>query len=253
VTAAIQTGGRVAPGAPTPAVAHLASLPSINLMPPEIAEQAALRQMKMVCAGIAALCLLIVGGLYYQAHSSVSSANKNLASAQQQQATVQAQVSKLQPVAQAYAQVASAKALVTEALTGKIEWSQQLNDLALTTPSGVWLTNMTVTAGSTDSSGSVGGTNAATASSNAALTGQGIATITFTGVASEQGATGLNGARDVVANWLDALATEHGYTNPYVSTTQEALIGNTPVVNFSSTVTVTSALLAPAPFTNSGS
>ncbi|HEX7354989.1 MAG TPA: hypothetical protein VF288_09185 [Mycobacteriales bacterium] len=241
MTADVETGGHVALGAPTPAVAHLASLPSINLMPPEIAEHTALRQLKQVCLGVVVLCLVIVGGLYYQAHSSVSSAKKGLASAQQEQSAVQAQVSKLQPVAQAYAQVASAKALVTEALAGKIEWSQQLNDLALSTPPGVWLTNMSVTAGP---------------STNGALTSQGIASITFTGVASEQGLSGeagLNGARDVVASWLESLAAEHGYTNPYVTTTQEAYIGTVPVVNFTSTVTVTSALLAPAPFANSGS
>lgn len=241
MTAAIETGARLAPGAPTPAVAHLASLPSINLMPPELAEQAALRQLKTLCAGVVALCLLIVGGLYYQAHSSVSSANKDLASAQQQQSAVQAQVSKLQPVAQAYSQVAAAKTLVTEALAGKIEWSQQLNDLALSAPTGVWLTNMSVTAGP---------------SANGALASQGIASITFTGVASEQGLTGtagLNGARDVVSTWLESLAKEHGYTDPYVTTTQEAFIGGVPVVNFTSTVTVTPDLLAPAPFTNAGS
>lgn len=241
MTAAVEAGGRLAPGAPTPAVAHLASLPSINLMPPEIAEQAAVRQMKGVCAGLVALCLLIVGGLYYQAHSSVSSAKTDLATAQQQQSAVQAQVAKLAPVAQAYAQVASAKALVTEALAGKIEWSQQLNDLALSAPTGVWLTNMSVTAGP---------------STNGALASQGVASITFTGVASEQGLTGtagLNGARDVVATWLESLANEHGYTDPYVTTTQEAYIGGVPVVNFTSTVTVTKDLLAPAPFANSGS
>lgn len=241
MTAAVETGARVAPGAPVPAVAHLASMPSINLMPPEIADQAALHQLKTVCAAIAALSLLVVGGLYYQAHSSVSSANKDLASAQQQQSAVQAQVNSLAPVAQAYAQVASAKALVTEALAGKIEWSQQLNDLALSAPTGVWLTNMSITAGPTP---------------NGALASQGVASITFTGVASEQGLSGtagLNGARDVVSTWLESLANEHGYTDPYVTTTQEAFIGGVPVVNFTSTVTVTPGLLAPAPFTNSGS
>lgn len=240
MTAAAETGARIAPGAPVPAVARLGSLPGVNLMPQEISEQAAVQRLKAVCAAAVALSVVVVGGLYYQAHASVSSAQSDLASAQHEQSTVQAQVTKLQPVAQAYAEVAAAKALVTEALAGKIVWSQQLNDLALTTPSGVWLTNMSVTAGP---------------STNGSLTSQGVASITFTGVATEQGAgaTGLNGARDLVASWLDALAQERGYTNPYVTSTQEAVIDNVPVVNFTSSVTVTPALLAPAPYTNAGS
>ena len=46
-------------------------------------------------------------------------------------------------------------------------------------------------------------------------------------------------AHDDVAAWLESLAKEKGYTNPYFSSSTKAAIGSRPVVNFTSTVTVT--------------
>jgi len=63
----------------------------------------------------------------------------------------------------------------------------------------------------------------------------GIATISFTGIA-------LN--RDDVATWLESLGKEKGYVNAYYSTAQAAALGLKPIVNFTSTVTVTDAALS---------
>lgn len=216
-------------GVPGPALGSLGSMPGVNLMPPEIAERAALQQVKVAAVAAVVLSALAVGGLYYQAHSGVSSAQKNLADAQQQQTAVQQQVTKLQPVAAAYAQVTAAKAEVAEALGGEIRWSGKLDDLSLSIPANVWLTNMSV---------------ATSGSANGALASTGISTITFQGVATN---------RDDVAVWLESLARENGYANPYVSVTQETAVGSKVLVDFTSTVTVTDAALSGRYTSTSGS
>ena len=225
------------PGTPGPSVARLSELPGVNLMPPEIAEKAELQRLKAICAAAVAVSLVVVGGLYYQAHHGVTSAKSDLATAQSQQSTVQGQVNTLAWVAQTYAQVEAAKAQVAEALGGEIQWSGYLQDLSLTIPDNVWLTNMTVTA----ASGSATAATAATAGSTAPA---GVATISFTGTAR---------SRDDVARWLESLVTEKGYTNPYVTTTAETKIDTTTVVTFTSTVNVTSAALSGRYTTTSGS
>ncbi len=218
MTSAIETGVNTL-GVPGPVVARLAELPAVNLMPPEIAERAALQQVKVLCGGAVVLSAVIVGGLWYQAHSGVNSAKSALTTAQGQQSSVQAQISspKLQQVAQTYTEVSAAKVEVTEALGGEIRWSTKLDDLSLSMPKGVWLTSMSVAAGP---------------SSAGALVSTGINSISFAGIAE---------TRDDVAGWLNSLAQEHGYINPYVTSTA---LGTNGEVTFSSTVTGTSALLS---------
>ncbi len=216
----------VAPGVPGPAVARLSDLPGVNLMPTEIAEKAELQRIKVLCAGAVAVSVVLVGGLYFQAHSGVTSAKSNLASAEQQQTTVQGQVNALAYVAQTYATVEAAKAQVAEALGGEIRWSGYLDDLSLSIPANVWLTNMTVAAASAST---------ATSATGSAATAPAVATITFTGAAR---------TRDDVADWLESLVNEKGYANPYVTSTTETKIGTTTVVDFSSTLEVTSAALS---------
>ena len=63
-----------------------------------------------------------------------------------------------------------------------------------------------------------------------ALTPNKIGTVTFTGVAL---------THDDVATWLESLASENGFANPYFSNSTEAKIGDQKVVNFSSTVDLT--------------
>ena len=200
-------------------------------MPPEIAERAAMQQLKAGCAAAVVLTVVVVGGLYYQAHSGVSSAKKNLSAAQAEQAATQAEINSpaLTQVAETYAQVAAAKIEVTEALGGEIRWSRKLDDLSLSIPSGVWLTGMTIATGP---------------STSGALTANGIDTITFTGMAMN---------RNQVATWLESLVTEKGYADPYLSSSQEVAIGSKVLISFTSTVTVTDDALSGRYLTNSGS
>jgi hypothetical protein len=53
--------------------------------------------------------------------------------------------------------------------------------------------------------------------------------------------TGVGFKHDDVAVWLESLASQKGYANPYFSTSTEALLGTRKTVNFTSTATLTPA------------
>jgi len=102
---------------PGPALAHLDSMPRIDLMPPEIAQRAALRKLQTGCMAAVILSVAVVGALYYQAQGSVGSAQTKVGAAQAEQSRVQRDVTALTPVTAAYASVQQAQQLVAEALS----------------------------------------------------------------------------------------------------------------------------------------
>ena len=218
---------------PGPALARLASMPRVDLMPPEIGERRALRHLQGGLALAVAASVALTGGLFAVAHGSVTSAKHSLADAETEQAGVQTQVSALSHVAAVYAQVAAAKGLVSEALAGEVRWSHYLTDLSLTIPNNVWVTSMTVAP-----------TVAAGTAGVPGLSTPGVGTVTFQGVA-------LN--RNDVAAWLESLAHEKGYADPYFTTSAETLLGSRVVVNFTSNVTVSLDALSKRYTATSGS
>lgn len=202
-------------------------LPSVNLLPPEIAEAARQKRAQVAMGLAVAAAVVVVGGLYVQAHQSVNAANNQLATAQQQQTRLQAQVASYREVTQIDAQVSAREALLTEAMGQEIQWSTYLNDLSLKIPANVWLTNISATEGA--------GSGAASSPSSLAGAAATVGSISFTGNAM---------THDDVATWLESLATEHGFTNPYFTNSTESKIGTRQVVNFSSTVQLTSDALS---------
>lgn len=92
-------------------------------------------------------------------------------------------------------------------------------------PSTVWLSQVTV------------GPAAAAAPAGPAVVGAvpAVATLTFTCIAL---------SHDDVALWLDSLAKEKGWSDPYFSTSVEQYIGSHQTYTFTSSVTVTAAALS---------
>jgi Tfp pilus assembly protein PilN len=129
-----------------------------------------------------------------------------------------------------YAQVDAAEAQLSQAMGKEIRWSFFLNDLSLKTPNKVWLTEMTVT--QVDPSQSVAA--AATTAGGTYLT-PGIGSVQFRGHAS---------AHNDVAAWLDALAKQKGYAQPYFTNSTKEKIGDTPAVSFDSKVSITEDALS---------
>jgi Tfp pilus assembly protein PilN len=203
----------------------------VNLLPPEIREAARFRRLQFALAGVGVGAVAVVGALTYQAHHSVAAAKDRLAQAQGQQTSLQTQLSGLQSVRDVYTQVAAKKAMLTQAMGPEIRWSYYLTDLSLRVPSNVWLTNMTAT----ETVPGTAGAAPSTAAGASPLLPSGLGTVSFSGVAF---------SHDDVATWLDALAREKGFVNPYFSSSTKGTIGPRSVVNYVSQVTLTEAALS---------
>ncbi len=210
-----------------------AGLPRVNLLPPEIFEKRRLRRLQTVMAGVVTGAVLVVAAGTVWAHSGVTSAQTDLDAATAQRAALTAQLAKYRDVNQTDAKVSSYETMLRAAMGGEVLWSRYLNDLSLRIPDNVWLTTMSVNAVKT-----------AGAPATAPATTSGVVgNVTFAGTAL---------THDDVATWLEALAREPGFTDPYFSKSNEGKIGDRVVVNFDSTVKVNDEALSKR-YTKAGS
>jgi len=204
-----------------------AVLPRVNLLPPEIAEKAAFRRVQMALGGVAAGAVAVVGVLYMSATHSVSSANEELASAKSQTVKLQADVNKFRDVTAIYNAADAAQAQLVQAMADEVRYSQMLNDVSLSIPSNVWITELVFTQTAPKA--------APAASTRVPTAVPPLGTLTVSGTAF---------AHDDVAAWLDALGGLKTYSNPYFSQATEKLIGTRKVVEFSSTAELTNKALS---------
>ena len=203
--------------------------PRVNLLPPEIAESARIRrsQVGMVGAGLAAVA--VVGLMYTQATAKVSQAEEAKADAVATSVKLKQDVDKLQTVRDTYAQVDASKKTLATAMYSEVLWSGYLNDLTLTIPENVWLTNYSVEMTAAKKAGSGG------ASGSGPVFDPGLGTVTITGTAF---------THDDVAAWLESLAKQKGYSHPYFTDSTERLIGSREVVDFTATTYLTDKALS---------
>jgi Tfp pilus assembly protein PilN len=200
-------------------------MPRVNLMPPEIAEAARFRRVQFAMGGAVVAAVAIVGALYVNAHSKVGAAQEELDAANAESTQLNSQLASLASVQDVYTQVAQRQAMLTQAMGNEIRWSYYLTDLSLKVPDNVWLTNLE--AARSDATGVPG----APVAQPGVVTGPAtVAEITYSGVAFEH---------DNVASWLDALAKEKGFVNPYFTNSSENFIGPKKVYDFTGTVGVT--------------
>jgi Tfp pilus assembly protein PilN len=207
----------------------LATLPRVNLLPPEIEER---RRFKKVQAGLGvgvAVAVGVVGALVLVTNGQVSNAKSDVDTQTARGTVLQADVAKYADVPLVYAQVDAAKAQLTQAMGQEVRWSRFLNDLSIITPGKVWLTNVTVVQQDANSA-------LATAAPVAgAYETPNIGTITFQGKGS---------THNDVAAWLKALGTERGLANPYFTRSTEQKIGTEDSVTFDSQAVITEDLLS---------
>jgi Tfp pilus assembly protein PilN len=206
-----------------------AALPRVNLLPPEIEEARQFRKTQFGLAAAVAASLVVVAGLFVMANGAVSSANSDLQTSQASGAKLQADAAKYSDVPAVYARVAAAKAQLSLAMGQEVRWSFFLNDLSLKTPSKVWLTEMTVT--QLDPSAAV----AAGPTAGATYINPGIGNVQFHGYAK---------AHNDVASWLDSLARQKGYAQPYFTNSTKEKISDVTVVTFDSKVSITEDALS---------
>lgn len=226
--------------------------PRANLLPPEIAERAALRRMQALLAAAVIACGGIVGAVYVTTASGRAPAKAALAQAQTEQRSLGAQKAALAPAQLAHQQVLAAKQSLVAAMASEVLWSGQLDTLRRQLPDGVRLSTLTVTgvdptavggasaslqlpaapAGSkTSSTSSTATTGSAAASAAAASTY--VASVTMSGVALDN---------DAVANWLDTLAAMPDWSNVYLTSTS-ANAGSS-LVTYSITANITQQALS---------
>lgn len=207
-------------------VTAVVALPRVNLLPPEIAEQA---RFKRVQAGLGlgvVAALGLVGVAFVVANSQVGSAQDDLDAQVARNRTLSAQEAQYAEVPLVYAQVDASRARLAQAMGREIRWSYVLNDLSLVTPSKVWLTSMTVTASEPDP---------AAAPATDSYLQPGLGTVTFQGKGSRH---------NDVAAWLVALGKEPGLSQPYFTSSKVEKIGTEDSVTFTSQATITEDALS---------
>jgi Tfp pilus assembly protein PilN len=208
---------------------RVATLPRVNLLPPEIEEQRRLRKLQ-VGLGVGVLAAAgVVGALALAAVGQVNDAQEELDASKARGTTLEAKSAEFADVPAVYAQVEAAEAQLTQAMGKEVRWSYFLNDLSLRTPSKVWLTQMTVTQ-------NVDGLPAATTTTtDPAVITPGIGSLQF---------TGMGYTHNDVAAWLNALAKQKGLTQPYFTNSTVEKIGSEKAVRFESQATLTEESLS---------
>jgi Tfp pilus assembly protein PilN len=198
-----------------------AVLPRVNLLPPEIEEGRRFRRIQYGLGGGVALAVGAVALLYVGAAGSVADATTEVEAAQATTTQLRAEAAKYGDVSAVYARAAAAEAMLTEAMGQEVRYSRFLSDLSLSMPDKVWLKSLTFTQAPTPAA--LGGVE------------PGLGTVTVSGIGF---------SHDDVAVWLESLAGQEGYTNPYFSSSTESLIGTRTVVDFTSTATLTADALS---------
>jgi Tfp pilus assembly protein PilN len=210
----------------TQTTTRLATLPRVNLLPPEIGEQRRFRHVQAGLGGAVLASLIVVGALVVAAGAQVSNAQDDLDANKAQATQLQSKVAEYAEVPLVYGQVEAARAQLEQAMGSEVRWSYFLNDLSLKIPGHVWLDSMTVTSTAAAAAPASGDQYATT----------GIGTVTF---------VGHGYSHNDVAAWLESLAKQKGYTQPYFTdSTVDPRGTDLKAVTFTSNVTVTDDALS---------
>jgi Tfp pilus assembly protein PilN len=208
---------------------RLSTLPRVNLLPPEIEQERSFRRTQLgLGAGIVA-SLGVVAALFLAANSQVATAEGELADSKRETAQLDARTAEYSQVPLVYSQVEAARAQLELAMGKEIRWSFYLNDLSLKIPNKVWLKSMTVAV----TEATPGGVPAAAGTDS--YIDPGLGSVNFAGLARRH---------NDVAAWLDSLAKQKGYKDPYFTSSAKEEIGDTEVVSFQSQVSITEDALS---------
>ena len=226
--------------------------PRANLLPPEIAQRAALRRIQAAFGAAVVACGVVVGGAYVMASHDRGPAKAALAQAQAEQTTLQGQANSLAPSQVAHQRVLAAKKSLEAAMGSEILWSGQLDEIRQQLPDSVRLSTLTVapatdsgSSSSTSSSSSVQLPNPPAGTSTSPASGSGtssstevgsakvVATVTMTGVAVDH---------DAVAAWLTQLADIKGWASVYLTSTSRD--SNAGLLTYTVTANVTDQALS---------
>jgi Tfp pilus assembly protein PilN len=194
---------------------RLASMPRVNLLPPEIAAAQRLRQLKVFLGLLVAAAFVVVLLAWFFVGQQMGGAEEDLAAAQQQEAQLQKDIDNYAEVPEVYGAVDAAQQNLVTAMTPEIRVSFYLNDLSLTMPNNSRLTSLTFL--NSAASVQLDPANALTVPTTP--TGEvTMGSFSFSGRST---------TFDAVASWLQTLSKGKGVTSPTVTAVTEGDDENT--------------------------
>lgn len=209
----------------TAAIRLDAALPRVNLLPPEIARRDSVRRMQVGVGAVVAAALATVAGGYLMANGSASAAQQELDDSRAEQSRLTQETTRYALVPATAVRVQAAEGQLTQAMGSEVRWSTHLDAVARSVPANVWLTTLTAAQSSADGPTATGSPDA----------GGGIGTVQF---------VGRGFAHDDVAEWLESLARQKGYANPFFTESRVKDDSGRESVEFTSTVVVTADALS---------
>jgi len=186
---------------------RLATMPRVNLLPPEIAEAARLRRLQMLLGLMVLGAFVVVVLAFLMASGQVGGAEDDLADAEAQGQQLESDVAGYAEAPEVTTALTETQTNLATTMTPEIRWSFLLNDLSLVAPRTSRLSSLTAV-------------NTAAAAqldpvSSTALTvpvtplgAPSMGSVTFTGTAVDF---------DAVAAWLQSLAKQEGLAEPSVT------------------------------------
>ncbi|MFL6100771.1 MAG: PilN domain-containing protein [Actinomycetales bacterium] len=200
-----------------------ATLPRVNLLPPEVHQARQLRRLQAgLGVGVAAVALA-VGGFYFLQTQAAGDAQESLNQVAAKGSTLTAQKAQYAQVPRTLSAIEAAESARQNAMANDVQWYRYLNDLSYVTPKNAWFLTVDI---SLNQSGVVNVNPVAHAS---------IATVTVTGAAK---------VHNDVASWLNSASKESGWTDAYFTNSQKQDMNGETFVQFSSTANVTDDALS---------
>ena len=200
----------------------------MNLLPPEVRQRQRTRRQTAAVIAAGVVVLAGVGALYFLQQLRLVGVNNDLEEQRQTNAGIQAQIDDLRRFDELQREVEASRTMLSTLLANEILWSGVLRDVSLVIPSDVWLSGLT---GDTSESGNTQAPATTGAASGTGLVGQ----ITFNGFSLDHRA---------VALWLARLDDVRGFANPWLSNAQKTDVGNSKVVQFTSSVDLSQQAVA---------
>jgi Tfp pilus assembly protein PilN len=224
-----------------------ATVPRVNLLPEEILAARGFRKVQIRLALAVLTTVLFASGGVFWAQSRVSSAQSHLDGTTARSAALRQEEARYAEVPRLTAAVAAAKAAREQALGQDLLWYRLMSDVALATPSNVWLTTMDASLTATPAGAPTGPTGAAgsagTAGSAGAAAG-GLDPLLPTGI-GKMTVTGTADSYPDVAAWLDAVGRVHGLDGSTLQTvTRENATGGSSQLQFTTSVVIVSTVLS---------
>lgn len=170
----------------------------VNLLPPEIGQQAIIRRNTFLvgAAGVALLGLMVL--LYFSQASHLNAVNQDIAAQEATNASLTSQAAPLAQYAQLKEEADTKRVVLTTVFANEVSMSSLMQDVSDVMPADAFLENMGVT--TVDP-----GAGAPTVSGLTTFVGQ----VTFSGSAYRQ---------ETFPVWLDRIGSITGFENPFLST-----------------------------------